>query len=174
MNYNDFQTLPGERTPRPRKPNFMLLLILAFMAFFLFSQFRKAKSGISAKRGNPGLPSAPAENPAPSMPIPNIVIPDISNDGPKKPIEPATPRRKVRIPKDWAPYEQESDWSLDTDVEVDQPREVTIGSSKVTVPPRAESGDWTLEVGESSAKQAAPPKSTRKGDWEVSEVETSK
>ena len=145
MNHSNQPGNLGQQQRRPvRKPPIMLLLLLGVMAIFLYSQYRKIS----------GQPT-----PGP------VVIPDISNDRPN--FHP-TPN----------PDDNRSDWSIDTDLPstvLENQTEVVIGKGRGSAATQA--GDWSLEVGESKQSGGGPnlksgPKSTRKGDWEVSEVET--
>ena len=159
MNYPN---LPGRKRP-PRKSNFVLLLILGFMAFFLFTQYKKSQVRSDANRGD-------------------VVIPDISNDGPQgnagngrldsNPLE-AGSSAQATVGID----PSNGDWSLDTDVPVEDPQtQSVVGSDKGIS--ETNSGDWSLEVGDSRAsnggtavKTKPESKTTTKGDWEITEVD---
>lgn len=164
-----------ENTGQPRsanKPNLFPLMIMAVMAFYLFSQYEQGSGlpgGIQgAGRQVEGLPGGsqlpdisvkPGSSPAS---VPEIVIPDISNDGPGRKSPPLIP--------EWAkPRQSASDWAIDTD----------IPTTAVSQSQPVQSGDWSLEIGDSTEaegnrqlqKKSPQSKSTTTGDWEISEVD---
>lgn len=157
MNFPDQYGGYGQQRPA-RKPNYVLLFMLAAMAFFLFSQYRASK-----RQADVAIPP----------PLPNITIPDISNDQPHargdRRTDPLHGRRDGAVGS--------GDWEIDTDVESvgsRNPQQIRIDPAHDEV---VKSGDWELEVGNSnpSSSDGAPlkpadPKSTRKGDWQIEEV----
>lgn len=171
----------GENTGQPRpanKPGLFPLMIMAFMAFYLFSQYQQGSGlpgGIQGARPQaerlpggsqiPGGSATPGSSPAP---IPEIVIPDISNDGPGG--GPGGGNTSPPLIPEWAkPRQPASDWAIDTDIPT------TAASQSEPV----QSGDWSLEIGDSTEadgnrqlqKKSPQSKSTTKGDWEISEVD---
>ncbi len=172
MNY---PKLPEKTRPKPRKSNIFFLFVLCFMACFLFMQYKNASARANAYGG--------------AASVPEIVIPDISNDGPvstESPIGDASakvdsaelPRGLNGLPVGSAP--DTNDWEIE-EVETEKsPTEVVIGSSKGVSDSKVSSGDWSLEVAESQPSDTKPTapnvepelKTTTKDDWEVSEVET--
>jgi len=161
----------------------MLLLMLAVMAFFLYYQYQKSQVAISAAP-EPTLPKAPD-----SIALPEIIIPDFSNDGLGRSAKPqassgnvprsTSPRSTARPTRNDPFGDRKTDWSIDTDVPTTGSRNepelsLDLGTPNAPRESRTESGDWSLEEGASHKPTKSAPKRTQEGDWEISEVETSK
>lgn len=169
MNHPDYSVLPGENPNRPRKnaPSIFPLLMLGVMAFFLYTQYKGARTKQREQAQQPRQ-AAPQQMPrSDSLPaFPEIQIPDISGDG-RLPAQAPPRERSVKQPQGWA---DDGGWSVDTDIP-SHTHDHAHGDA------RTESGDWAMEVSDSSGAGTAtkaPPKKTREGDWEISEVETKK
>lgn len=184
MNYPDGSGFENRRQGQPaRKPNFMLLLMLAVMAFYLYYQYQKSQVAISADREST-LPKAPD-----SIALPEIIIPDFSNDGlgrsdksqtsPGSASRSTIPRSTARPTRDDPFGDRKTDWSIDMDVPTTGSRQeselsLDLGNSSAPREARTQSGDWSLEEGASHRHTKSAPKRTQKGDWEISEVESRK
>lgn len=174
MNYPN---LPGGNPSRrpPRNSNFFFLFILGFMAFFLFMQYKKAIGRSNAYRDQ-------AE----------IKIPDeISFDKPigtpsATPPQDGSKTDPLKMPWDAngpVGRSTDSDWEVDTNIQTEEATSLVVGSDKGGPPDATTSGDWSLEVSDSTSPPEAAPdfggqspapqaKKTEDGDWELSEVDT--
>lgn len=172
MNYPN---LPGDYPSRrpPRKSNFFFLFVLCFMACFLFLQYKKAIGRSNAYQNQV-----------------EVKIPDeISFEDPFEANSPTTPPSSgVAAPAEisWEANgpvgrSTNSDWEMDTDVPTDKATSLVVGSDKGGPADKVESGDWSMEVGESAPTgkpslnipESKPvTKKTVEGDWELGEVET--
>ena len=162
----------GQRTRTRRGPNFFLLFMMAMMAFFLYTQYQSSRQ----QAAKPDTPQAG---------VPHIQIPDISNDDkpsgwPAPNGEDSSWRKSVESNPHGG--NANSDWSIE-DIPTNDPnqtvidlsdRDSTSSNDSVTT-----SGDWSIEEGDSRSitpnvkVKPSAPKTTRKGDWSVGEVETS-
>lgn len=159
MNHPDYSNLPGEGSrPRPKSgPNLFLLLILGGMALFLYTQYKNASPPGSANRDH-AVPSEDARRTGPGV---DISIPDFSNDNVHSESAGTLPNTN-------------NEWSIDTDIRSQGQEAVVVGPHGLDT---TQSGDWTIEVGESkisadSKELKTAPKTTRKGEWEISEVDS--
>lgn len=169
MNQPDYSVLPGENPNRRRKsaPSIFPLLMLGVMAFFLYTQYKGARTKQREQAQQPRQ-AVPQQTPrSDAIPeFPDLKIPDISGDGRLPAQAPPRERRaKQPLPQGWP---DNGGWSVDTDIP-SHTHDHAHGDD------RTESGDWAMEVSDSSGTATkAPPKKTREGDWEISEVETKK
>ena len=168
MNYPN---LPGNYDRRPpRRSNFFFLFILSFMALFLFMQYKKASARANAYQKQVGRGQAQEE-----VGVPDFSKADISIDGSIDGAAQSIPRGPSGLPIG-ADTPKNGDWEVDTDI-LEETKPTVIGSVKGT--DRTSAGDWGLEVGESQASDqgvidiAKKPeaKTTKKGDWELGEVD---
>ena len=183
MNYPGQQQ--GYGRPR-RKPNFFLLLMLGAMAFFLYTQYQSSQQQAAVPDG---------------AAIPEIKIPDISNDGPRNngarpSLDPhANPaqfpmpsggisgqqksRKTYRVDPADSEISHSGDWSMEEGVSTPngQTADNTFQSS---APKKTSDGDWSIEEGSSTPnarngdntlQPSSAPKKTSKGDWAIEEVQ---
>lgn len=164
MNY------PNAERNSPRGPNLFLLVMLAAMALFLYSQYQKGSRN--------------------KVSMPEVVIPDISNDA-ARPVAGERPgwdrsgespnRQDIAGPQ--TQPSGNSDWEIDTDVQ-NLPSSYGTGNptaSRATSNDTVSNGDWSLESQASTPSDGSTldprnskPKTTEKGDWSLGEVETQK